>query len=357
MNNVLSLIYFSFKKIISNKNSIFAFFLILISMIFFFTIANNTKSPQLPVVGLSIEDDSDKIKIFMNQIIKSDINKVIKFEKYDRETGLQKLEKGEIIALIRVRENTVNKLFSGEKVFMDLYLSDENSYISKILTHYITSLMDVLNTAQNSGLIYMNSLKNQNYDSVERQKKFQAMYLDYVRAFTTRNKIITGYSDVRIFGDEGPVIFYYYTVMLIFLVALDIFLSELSPISDKKLSSRLILSGYKKSELILGKNLLILLVIVTLGIVMDNLPAIFMRDLQINKIFHNIIDLCIFSIFLRFLSEIIGKILPHSFMKISITIIMILIFFASGLILPKYFMPFQISTPLTFMHESLISRW
>lgn len=351
------LLFFSFKKVFSNKNSLFTIFLSIITISILFFLAYTNSNTIRPKISLVIEDDSKEISIFMNSIIKSKLEKTLEFQENTYEEAIEDLKNGDVFAVIRVKENSIDKLFQGEKVNLELYLQDENSYMGKILINYISSLIEVLNSAQNSGIIYMNTLYEKGYSRSKIKSEFTKMYIDYVRKFTSRNKSISGYGCINIFYGKNPAVFYYYTFVLIFLSIFDIYLSEKSLSSNKVIKKRLLLSGYSKYDLEISTNLFISIFLLSLGIIMDNLTIIFFRETQKSGIFLNFKSIFTYILIIRIIMYLIERIFPENLNRLIKYAFIIVLFLISGVIIPRYFTPIFFDTFLTTIHKALVQRW
>lgn len=240
--NIISLLQLLGKQSLARIKKLlpaFLFLPVLIFLLFF------NREKLLPPIFISNEDGSFTSKMLMSGIMEEKLGKAVRFQESSLEEGLLALEEGRASALFYLKEGTTTKLLNGERVDLGLYVSGEESGFSKFLIGYIKGFLEIINTAQNSGLYYMDYLYEEGMSDEEREEIFTELQLSYVAKALERDKIIEGSRDKK-----G----YFYLKNIYLIGGLSLFflllLTTKKPIFfEKRKKERLLLSGYRLTEL------------------------------------------------------------------------------------------------------------
>lgn len=247
MKLVYKLCLMELKLIFSNlRKKIFNLIIIIILMISFITIVKDKLEDRLTIL-ISNEDESPLVNSLLTN---NELNKLGNLSSVKLEEGIEKLSKGRGSFLINIKKDSLKRLYEGNDISIDVY-GDLRSAFSKDIIEYISSYTDILNVSENAGLNYLFRL-----DSKERQKEFNLLQLKYLGIIFRKNTII-GKKDYSVILNSLPVI-----ILLAFnLVMIRIY-------RLKQIDKRLIVSGYKKIELIFARVLIVASLNVVLTIVL-----------------------------------------------------------------------------------------
>jgi len=298
----------NYKQIINLLMLILLFAVIINSIIFLF---ENEKIKLDTTIGVVVEDDSMEVNLLLSSVQNEELKKIISFKKTDFETGKKLLSENKIVSLIYIEKDTYKDLDSGNIAKLNMYVNNYDDLRVKFLTNYIENMVDMLNSSQNSAMIYYNILKENNEPYEERVGELNSLSMKYIKTFLFRDsvfkedKIINKYLGLTSFD-------YYYNVLIILLIVLAsiIYFNTLADDIKKGTINRLINCGYSIKNIIISKVLISLLYI---SIVIMPLKIILMSILSN----YNVNDLLVFILQFIIITIFIQSFIIYFYMKID----------------------------------------
>lgn len=200
------------RKQILNMFVLILLFTVLFSSLVFFI--NNEKIALNTSIGLVIEDDAMEVKLLISSIRSDQLNDIITFEETTLDKGKRALESGDLLALIHVEGDTFKNLDSGKKTTLNMYVLDEEDIRVSFLSRYIKNMIEMLNSSQNSAMIYFDLQKSQGVSFEKRIESLNELSIKYIQGFLLRQSIYEKGDTINNFlGQEA--IDYYFHVLLI----------------------------------------------------------------------------------------------------------------------------------------------
>jgi hypothetical protein len=208
-------------------------------------------------IGLVVEDSAMEINMLLGSIRNDELSDIITFRETTMGEGKELLEKDEILALIHVEENTFEALESGGSAKISLTVGSREDIRVVFLSNYLENMVEMLNSSQNSAMIYYALLRENGTPYEERISELNRLSRKYVEAFIFRSRIF----------DEGDVynkflgltaIDYYYHVLLIVLMILAsiVYHNKLEEDLRNKVIFRLFNTGYSLHSIYLTKGII-----------------------------------------------------------------------------------------------------
>ncbi|MGM0378880.1 MAG: ABC transporter permease [Bacillota bacterium] len=341
MKHFKKLLYIEFKRnyrlIIYMILLILLFAVLLNSIMYLF---ENKKIKLNTSIGIVNEDESVKTDQLMKSIIGNDLKDIITFRKTDLESGKKLLDKSKILALIHLEKDSFEKLNTGKNVSIDIYINKKDDFRVQFLIRYIENMVEVLNNAQNSAMIYYDVLQDGNVNYNQRIEKLNDLSLKYIKKFIFRKSVFSKNELANKF--LGFSIFkYYYNLLIVLFIIISSIIINIKIQNDlkNKLIFRLLNCNYKLKEIIISKliigSIYISFFILPLkGVILFlsseltilNFSIFFIKYL----LFISIIQLIVIYIYLKISKEVIRDIV--------FVIVFGSLFFIGGLAFPKYSM-------------------
>ncbi|MDM8534058.1 ABC transporter permease [Clostridiaceae bacterium HSG29] len=298
----------NYKQIVNLLILVLLFAVIINSIIFLF---ENEKIKLDTTIGVVVEDDSTEVNLLLSSVQNEELKKIISFKKTDIETGKKLLSENKIVSLIYIEKDTYKDLDSGNTAKLNMYVNNQKDLRVLFLTNYIENMVDMLNSSQNSAIIYYNILKENGEPYEKRIHELNSLSMKYIKTFLFRDsvfkedKIINKYLGLTSFD-------YYYNVLIILLIVIAsiIYFNTLADDIKKGTISRLINCGYLIENILISKILISLLYI---SIVVIPLKIILMSVLSN----YNINDLLIFIFHFIIITIFIQCFIIYFYLKID----------------------------------------
>ena len=184
MTSYKKLIRLEFKrnyKQILNMMLLVVLFIVLINGIIF--LITNEKIKLDTSIGLVVEDSAMEINMLLGSIRNDELSDIITFRETTMAEGKELLDEDEIIALIHVEENTFQALESGESAKISMIVQSSEDIRVIFLSNYIENMVEMLNSSQNSAMIYYELLKENGASYEKRISELNRLSMKYVEAF------------------------------------------------------------------------------------------------------------------------------------------------------------------------------
>jgi|LGOV01.1.fsa_nt_gb hypothetical protein len=286
------------RKQIINLILIVLLFAVIINVIVF--LFENEKIKLNTTIGLVVEDNAFEVNLLLGSIRNEELKEIITFINIDLEEGKELLKNNEIVSLIHINKDTFNDLNSGSSAKLNMYVNNTNDLRVKFLSNYIENMVDMLNSSQNSSMIYYEMLKSNGEVYEKRISELNRLSLKYITLFLSRSKvfkedkIINKYLGLTSFN-------YYYTVLLVLSIVLSsiIYFNTLSnDMKDGKIS-RLINSGYSIRSIFVSKVVISVLYLSILLVPLRIALFVVLCNYSISNLMIFIISFIFISVFIQ----------------------------------------------------------
>ena len=341
MKHFKKLLYIEFKRnyklIIYMILLILVFAVLLNSIMFLF---ENKKIKLNTSIGIVNQDNSVKTDQLMKSIIGNDLKDIITFEKTDLENGKKLLNQNKILALLHLEKDSFEKLNTGKNVSIDIYVNRKSDLRVKFLIRYIENMVEVLNKAQNSAMIYYDVLKDNNVNYNQRIEKLNNLSLKYIKKFIFRKNVFTKNELANKFFGFSIFKYYYNLLIVLFIIISSIIINiKIQNDLKNKLIFRLLNCNYRLNEIIISKLIIGSIYISFFILPLKGFILFLSSELTILNftiffikylLFTSIIQLIVIFMYLKISKEVIRDIL--------FVIVFSSLFFIGGLVFPKYSM-------------------
>lgn len=286
------------RKQIINLILIVLLFAVIINVIVF--LFENEKIKLNTTIGLVVEDNAFEVNLLLGSVRNEELKEIITFINVDLEEGKELLKNSEIVSLIHIKKDTFNDLNSGNSAKMSMYVNNTNDLRVKFLSNYIENMVDMLNSSQNSSMIYYEMLKSDGEVYEKRISELNRLSLKYITNFLSRSKvfkedkIINKYLGLTSFN-------YYYTVLLVLSIVLSsiIYFNTLSNDMKNGKISRLINSGYSIRNIFISKVAISVLYLSILLVPLRIVLFIVLCNYSISSLMIFIISFIFISVFIQ----------------------------------------------------------
>lgn len=252
----------NYKQLV-NMLLLLGLFIVLINGVIY--LVTNEKLKLDTSIGLVVEDSAMEINMLLGSIRNDELSDIITFRETTMVEGMELLEKDEILALIHVEENTFEALESGGSATIALTVRSAEDIRVVFLSNYIENMVEMLNSSQNSAMIYYELLRENGTPYDERISELNRLSRKYVEAFIFRSRVF-GEGDIYNKFLGLTAIDYYYHVLLIVLMILAsiVYHNKLEEDLRNKVISRLLNTGYSLQSIYLTKGIISILYVALL---------------------------------------------------------------------------------------------
>jgi hypothetical protein len=287
----------NYKQIINMIIIVLLFAVIINIVIFLF---ENEKIKLDTTIGLVVDDNALEVSMLLGSIQNEELKEIISFKNTNLKEGKKLLEEGEIVSLIYIEKDTFSDLDSGNNASLTMYVSNTDDLRVKFLSRYIENMVDMLNSSQNSSMIYYNILKNNGETYDKRINELNKLSIKYVKTFLFRSsvfdedEIINNYLGLTSFD-------YYYNVLLVLTIVLSsiVYFNSLSNDIKEGRISRLINSGYSIKSIYISKVCISIIYLAILLVPLKITLLSIICDYSIMNLFFFIIKFISITIFIE----------------------------------------------------------
>lgn len=350
----------NYKQIINIILLVLLFTVIINSIIFLF---ENEKIKLNTTIGLVVEDKASQVSLLLGSIQNEELKEIITFKETNLKEGKELLKKDELVSLIYIKKGTFKDLDSGKSANLVMYVKNERDLRVKFLSNYIRNMVDMLNSSQNSAMIYYDILKENGESYNNRISELNRLSMKYIKNFLFRSQIFK--SDKIINKFLGLTAFdYYYNVLLVLLIILAsiIYHNVLEEDIKRGRIDRLINSGYTLKSICISKIIISLFYV---GILIFPLKISFLylfSEISLKVLIVFLIKYIVFTIIIQsIIIYFYFKIKKDLIRDIFFIIFFLLIGLSGGLIipidsLPKLFIELKEINLLYIGFKSFIGR-
>lgn len=359
MSDTFLLISCQLKSIVFRlKNILFLFCFIFVSLsAFLFFIAQNKM--LFPKVLICNEDESMEARLLLDTVLNDKIKTVVDIETVGLKEGKDAVYSNKATAMLHIKPETISGLLDGETIAFDIYVNNKDNDFNQSLIDYFISLADSINVAQNTGLMYMDTLYSHGYDYAMRMEKVKDMQFDYIKTTLSRDEIFNSNENSALFNFID-VNMYYYSFLIFIIFILDYLIKHHNLTSVKKIRERLELSGYSKIKIELSENIITVVLTVLIGIIADNLSFVLGTRQSLWIAAKNSCYILALAIIIRSLAVLLDICIKNKKVESFVTaIVYTALFFGSGTVFPSYifgnfFVKMNMYNPITHIHHILI---
>lgn len=359
MNEPVLLILYQFKSLAARLKYVFGILVFLsvsIAVFVFLMLQTKTIFPKILVCN---EDKSFESGLLIGTVMNERIRAVVEIEAVDYQEGRDLLEQKKAVAMLHIKPSTIETLYEGEKISIDLYVNNRDGMFKRMLIDYFQALTKVINMAQNSGLLYMDSLYSRGFDYSVRMEKFKDMQKNYLETTVLRDRIFNIQDNFDLFH-FFPIKTYYYSFVILVVLALDGLIKSNSLFSRPDIRKRLKVSGYSEVKIGIAEHIFILILTLGTAVLLDNLSCVLGGHKGFNIFIKNFPVLLFLVFFIRFLGIIINIFCKSGLGLIITTAIVYTGFIlTSGILFPSYvlgewFVKWNVYNPLAIVHHVLV---
>ena len=239
-------------KQLLNMLLLLGLFIILINGIIY--LVTNEKLKLDTSIGLVVEDSAMEINMLLGSIRNDELSDIITFRETSMTEGEALLKNDEIIALIHVEENTFEALESGESAKISMTVGSREDIRVVFLSNYIENMVEMLNSSQNSAMIYYELLRENGTPYEERIDELNRLSMKYVEAFIFRSRVFVKDDVYNKFLGLTAIDYYYHVLLIVLMILASIvYHNKLEDDLKNKVITRLINTGYSLKEIYLTK--------------------------------------------------------------------------------------------------------
>jgi len=171
--------------------------------------------------------------------------------------GKELLKSEDILALIHVEENTFQALESGGSAKISLTVSSREDIRVVFLSNYIENMVEMLNSSQNSAMIYYELLRENGTPYEERIDELNRLSRKYVEAFIFRSRVFVEEDVYNKFLGLTAIDYYYHVLLIVLMILASIvYHNKLEEDLKNKMISRLLNTGYSIKSIYLTKAII-----------------------------------------------------------------------------------------------------
>lgn len=242
-------------KQLLNMLLLLGLFILLINGIIY--LVTNEKLKLDTSIGLVVEDSAMEINMLLGSIRNDELSDIITFRETTMTEGRKLLQNDEILALIHVEENTFQALESGDSAKIALTVRSAEDIRVVFLSNYIENMVEMLNSSQNSAMIYYELLRENGTPYEERIDELNRLSRKYVEAFIFRSRVFTEEDIYNKFLGLTAIDYYYHVLLIVLMILASIvYHNKLEEDLRNKVVTRLLNSGYSLKSIYLTKGLI-----------------------------------------------------------------------------------------------------
>ena len=242
-------------KQLLNMLLLLGLFILLINGVIY--LVTNEKLKLDTSIGLVVEDSAMEINMLLGSIRNDELSDIITFRETTMIEGKELLKNEDIIALIHVEENTFQALESGGSAKISLTVSSTEAIRVVFLSNYIENMVEMLNSSQNSAMIYYELLRENGTPYEERIDELNRLSRKYVEAFIFRSRVFAEENVYNKFLGLTAIDYYYHVLLIVLMILASIvYHNKLEEDLRNKVISRLFNSGYSIQSIYLTKGII-----------------------------------------------------------------------------------------------------
>lgn len=218
-------------------------FILLINGIIY--LVTNEKLKLDTSIGLVVEDSAMEINMLLGSIRNDELSDIITFRETTMSEGQELLENEEIIALIHVEENTFEALESGGSGKISMTVQSREDIRVVFLSNYIKNMVEMLNSSQNSAMIYYDLLRENGTPYAQRIDELNRLSMKYVEAFIFRSRVFVKDDVYNKFLGLTAIDYYYHVLLIVLMILASIvYHNKLEDDLKNNIITRLVNTGY-----------------------------------------------------------------------------------------------------------------
>ncbi len=242
-------------KQLLNMLLLLGLFILLINGIIY--LVTNEKLKLDTSIGLVVEDSAMEINMLLGSIRNDELSDIITFRETTMDEGKELLKSEDILALIHVEENTFQALESGGSAKISLTVSSREDIRVVFLSNYIENMVEMLNSSQNSAMIYYELLRENGTPYEERIDELNRLSRKYVEAFIFRSRVFVEEDVYNKFLGLTAIDYYYHVLLIVLMILASIvYHNKLEEDLKNKMISRLLNTGYSIKSIYLTKAII-----------------------------------------------------------------------------------------------------
>src|SRR6056297_1685781 len=242
-------------KQLLNMLLLLGLFILLINGIIY--LVTNEKLKLDTSIGLVVEDSAMEINMLLGSIRNDELSDIITFRETTMDEGKELLKSEDILALIHVEENTFQALESGGSAKISLTVSSREDIRVVFLSNYIENMVEMLNSSQNSAMIYYDLLRENGTPYEERIDELNRLSRKYVESFIFRSRVFVEDDVYNKFLGLTAIDYYYHVLLIVLMILASIvYHNKLEEDLRNKVISRLLNSGYSLKSIYLTKAMI-----------------------------------------------------------------------------------------------------
>jgi len=242
-------------KQLLNMLLLLGLFILLINGIIY--LVTNEKLKLDTSIGLVVEDSAMEINMLLGSIRNDELSDIITFRETTMDEGKELLKSEDILALIHVEENTFQALESGGSAKISLTVSSREDIRVVFLSNYLENMVEMLNSSQNSAMIYYELLRENGTPYEERIDELNRLSRKYVEAFIFRSRVFVEEDVYNKFLGLTAIDYYYHVLLIVLMILASIvYHNKLEEDLKNKMISRLLNTGYSIKSIYLTKAII-----------------------------------------------------------------------------------------------------
>jgi len=242
-------------KQLLNMLLLLGLFILLINGIIY--LVTNEKLKLDTSIGLVVEDSAMEINMLLGSIRNDELSDIITFRETTMDEGKELLKSEDILALIHVEENTFQALESGGSAKISLTVSSREDIRVVFLSNYIENMVEMLNSSQNSAMIYYELLRENGTPYEERIDELNRLSRKYVEAFIFRSRVFVEEDVYNEFLGLTAIDYYYHVLLIVLMILASIvYHNKLEEDLKNNMISRLLNTGYSIKSIYLTKAII-----------------------------------------------------------------------------------------------------
>ncbi|WP_432664677.1 ABC transporter permease [Wukongibacter baidiensis] len=243
------------KRILNQLSNVVLLVLLLILFVNMFVFVSRNSGVKIDSkVAMAIEDKSFEVTTLLNNVMENKLEGVIDFEETNIDSGLEKLNSDEVIAVIHIEEGTTDRLNYGKAAALKIYIKDNPNITTQFLIQYLENLVEVLNEGQSGAMIYWDIMKAEGFNVDERLGALNKIALKYMSSFLTRGRVFEETEDLDNFYGASLINYYFATSLLIIsIISAILFHLDMDDDLKKGKIQRVLNSGFSLWHVYLAK--------------------------------------------------------------------------------------------------------
>lgn len=310
-------------------------------------------------IALTIEDDSNMMKVITNLAMESDIaNEYINFDICDRDTMYQNIKDGKDIAGILLKENTASDIMNSVNTPIEIIFPKNSGLEAALVKEVADAIGRLLQTAEAGVYASVDFYKEaENYS--EKSDMIDRLNVTYLSMVFFRNSAFKS-NVLNATGDISVLHYFICSGIVLFLMLFSINIANVYSYFTPHFTYKLICENVSITKQMLIKYATILVQYLTFFIVLIPISFVFIEPAFVLKLLVPILVsiLCISSLTLLIYELFTNKNTCIMFLFISSVILA----FISGCIIPTLMLPVYIKTtakafPIRYILETLTTTF